>query len=171
MYPHERRMHFLARLIRKEKLNIIVELGVRDGKTYFFLLEKCPGIKLVGIDIWDKIPYRDAKDDLSAWPHSQNELMVRQQAKQYGARAMLLKGLTDEFHENFIDHSVDLIFIDADHTYDAVKKDITNWRPKLRKGGFLTGHDIHWPEVRDAVDELVIYYEVGPDNVWYSQVR
>lgn len=171
MKPHERRMHFLARLIKREKLEHIVELGVRDGATYFFLLEKCPGIKLVGIDIWDKIPYRDAKDNLSGWPHAENERKVREQAKRYGMRAMLLKGLTDEFVDQFIDASVDLIFIDADHTYDAVKKDILNWKPKIRSGGFLTGHDIHWPEVRDAVDEFVIHYEVGPDNVWYTKVR
>ena len=171
MKPHERRMQFLARLIKAERLEYIVELGVRDGQTYFHLLEKCPGIKLVGIDIWDKIPYRDAKDDLRLWPHSENERKVREQAKRYGARAMLFKGLTDDLCDNFHNDSVDLIFIDADHTYAAVKNDIINWRPKLRSGGFLTGHDIHWPEVRDAVDELVIHYEVGPDNVWYTKVR
>ncbi len=171
MKPHERRMHFLARLIKQHSLEHIVELGVRDGQTYFFLLEKCPSIKLVGIDIWDKIPYRDGKDDLTGWPHAENERAVRAQAKRYGMRAMLLKGLTDELCSEFSDNSVDLIFIDADHTYTAVKKDIINWRPKLRSGGFLTGHDIHWPEVRDAVDELIIHYEVGPDNVWYTKVR
>jgi len=170
MKAYERRMHFLARLIKRNDLVNIVELGVRDGQTYFFLLEKCPGIRLVGVDIWDKIPYRDAKDDLKSWPHEDNERSVRSRASKFGARAILIKGLTDDACVQFNNASIDLLFIDADHTYKSVKKDIINWRPKLRKGGFLTGHDIHWPEVKDAVDEMVIHYEVGPDNVWYVQV-
>jgi len=171
MRPRERRWHFLASLIRGCNLIDIIELGIRDGQTYFHLLEKCPLIKITGIDIWAKIPYRDGKDDLKLWPHEENERSVRERAKRFGSRAKLLKGLTDDLCEQFSDASCDLIFIDADHTYDAVSKDIQNWRPKLRKGGFLTGHDIHWPEVRDAVDEHVIYYKVGPDNVWYTQIR
>ena len=155
--PYERRMHFLARLIRREKLEKIVELGIRDDNAYFFLLEKCPGIKLVGIDTRNKVTY------------VKNEPNKR--AERYGARAMLLKGDTDEFVDQFIDNSVDLIFIDIDHTYDSIKIHILNWRPKIRSGGFLTGHDIHWPEVRDAVDEFVIQYEVGPDNVWYTKIK
>ena len=39
------------------------------------------------------------------------------------------------------DGSVDCVFIDADHQYDSVKKDIEAWRPKVRKDGFLSGHD------------------------------
>ena len=170
MDPHERRMHFLARLIKKHNLINIVELGVRSGDTYFFLLEKCPGIRLVGVDIWDKIPYQYSKNQLTDWPNTKIELAVRSRAKHFGMRAMLLKGLTDDVVVGFIDASLDLIFIDADHTYDSVSKDILNWRPKLRRGGFLTGHDIDWPGVKKAVDEHIINYDIGPDNVWYVQV-
>lgn len=39
------------------------------------------------------------------------------------------------------DSSFDLIFIDADHSYNAVREDIAAWRSKLRPGGILCGHD------------------------------
>ena len=39
------------------------------------------------------------------------------------------------------DGIADLVFIDADHTYQAVKRDIQMWASKVRRGGFLCGHD------------------------------
>jgi hypothetical protein len=53
----------------------------------------------------------------------------------------------------YTDNSLDFVFIDAFHTYDAVKEDIGVWMPKVRIGGVLAGHDYDWPEVRRAVDE------------------
>jgi hypothetical protein len=55
-----------------------------------------------------------------------------------------------------IDQLVDIVYIDALHTYDAVKADIKAWWPKIKPGGFLAGHDYHakWPGVIQAVDEF-----------------
>lgn len=53
--------------------------------------------------------------------------------------------------------TADMVFIDADHAYDAVKRDILAWRPVLAPGGILSGHDYHrgWQGVIQAVSELV----------------
>jgi SAM-dependent methyltransferase len=58
--------------------------------------------------------------------------------------------------------SVDVVYIDADHHYEAVKKDILHWLPKVKNGGVLCGHDYDleapqsWPRygVRIAVNEI-----------------
>jgi len=52
--------------------------------------------------------------------------------------------------------SVDLVFLDADHTFKAVCADINAWWPKVKPGGFLAGHDFGHPMpgcegVKDAV--------------------
>jgi predicted O-methyltransferase YrrM len=64
---------------------------------------------------------------------------------------------TNEAVKLFEDDSLDAVFIDADHSYEAVKLDIQNWMPKVRKGGILAGHDYtySWPGVVRAVDELL----------------
>jgi cephalosporin hydroxylase len=46
---------------------------------------------------------------------------------------------------HFAAKSVDFVFIDADHTYDAVKMDLTAWIPKIKPGGIIAGHDYNYP--------------------------
>jgi len=53
------------------------------------------------------------------------------------------------------DNSIDLAFIDGDHTKKGVALDIRNYHPKLRKGGYFLFDDygsIQWPDVKEAVD-------------------
>ena len=47
------------------------------------------------------------------------------------------------------------VFIDASHEYDDVKTDIEVWLPIVKDGGILCGHDLNWPGVRRAVEELL----------------
>jgi hypothetical protein len=61
-----------------------------------------------------------------------------------------------------IDGELDFVYLDADHTYEAVKADIAAWWPKVRVGGTLGGHDYIGIErfgvtfgVIRAVDEFV----------------
>ena len=62
-------------------------------------------------------------------------------------------------------HSLDLVFIDGDHSYDAVVDDIEAWEPKVRPGGVLGGHDfaVNFEGVIRAVTEWVA--REHPDKV------
>lgn len=48
---------------------------------------------------------------------------------------------TDEACKDFEDNSLDVVFLDADHRYKCVKRDIQDWLPKVKSGGLLCGHD------------------------------
>jgi predicted O-methyltransferase YrrM len=37
---------------------------------------------------------------------------------------------------------IDLLFLDGDHSYEAVRQDFEDWAPKIRPGGFLALHDV-----------------------------
>lgn len=74
----------------------------------------------------------------------------------------------------FANQSVDAVFVDADHSYDGVARDITAWLPKIKPGGVLCGHDfhsVHWPGVVRAVQELVpIAKPVNVGTIWMLSV-
>ena len=67
----------------------------------------------------------------------------------------------------------DAIFIDAGHRYEACRADILAWRPLLKSGGILFGHDyghFDWPGVKQAVDELVPNFSIVPEtSIWTTE--
>lgn len=56
-----------------------------------------------------------------------------------------------EAAKDYRDESLDVVFIDACHTYQCVHDDINAWMPKVKPGGFIAGHDIHSDAVKSAV--------------------
>ena len=54
--------------------------------------------------------------------------------------------------------SLGLVFIDADHHGDAVRRDILAWRDHVTPGGIMAFDDYgstRWPDVKPVVDELM----------------
>lgn len=72
----------------------------------------------------------------------------------------------------YADGSVDVVYIDADHSYEAVAADIDAWLPKIRPGGFIAGHDYHdgFPGVKQAVDERLSLWATFCDSSWIARV-
>jgi predicted O-methyltransferase YrrM len=83
-----------------------------------------------------------------------------------------IKETSDDAHM-LIDHPVDFIYIDGLHTYEQIKKDITNYLPII-KSGFIGGHDYHpvWQGIVNGVEELL-----GPpdkifqDTSWIKKIN
>jgi predicted O-methyltransferase YrrM len=74
----------------------------------------------------------------------------------------------------FKDGSLDIVYIDGLHTPDAVKKDIQDWLPKIKKGGYIAGHDFHrkkFPGVVLAVTEMIgSKVKLFKDSSWIKQI-
>jgi predicted O-methyltransferase YrrM len=70
--------------------------------------------------------------------------------------------------DKFEDGTIDFIYIDAEHTYESVKRDLELYLPKLKKGGIIGGHDYHevWPGVCKAVDEKLSPITRFIDTSW-----
>ena len=117
----------------------IVELGAWKGRSSAFLVveakNKSPDINIHIVDTW-----------LGSEEHT--EEMKDNLYQKFKSNMARLDGLykehrmtTNEAVHLFKDESLDGVFIDADHSYEAVKKDIDDWMPKVRKCGILAGHD------------------------------
>ena len=52
------------------------------------------------------------------------------------------------------DDTFDMIYIDADHSYNSVLNDIKKWFSKVKSGGVISGHDYYISDVKKAVDEF-----------------
>ena len=90
-------------------------------------------------------------------------------------RRKVIRKASTEAANDFEDGSLDFVFIDADHTYEAVKADIAAWKPKVKKGGVLCGHDYENTDfpawgVKKAVDGLGVCVDKGDNFTWFIQI-
>lgn len=147
------RKNFLKHIIDINQYKNIVEVGVRDGRTTFYLLDNCECIET----------YYAIDSEIS--------LFYTEEIKtKYKDRLIPIQGLSQNVAKNIPNDSVDLVFIDANHSYQYVKNDIIDYKPKIKSGGLLSGHDIDYPGVNRAVTEMFDYYDVGPNFVWFLKV-
>ena len=128
----------------------MAEVGVRDGRTTFHLLDKNPDLIIYAVD-------------KSIAGFYNNNIKSK-----YGNRLIPIEALSTDGANSIPNAHLDLVFIDADHSYEWVKRDIAAYKPKLKSGGWLTGHDIDFPGVNRAVNEVIQNYDVGTNNVWLT---
>jgi hypothetical protein len=74
---------------------------------------------------------------------------------------------------NYKDEFFDIIYIDASHDYESIKRDIKLWYPKVKQNGFICGDDYinGWPGVIKAVNESFNKInKVGKQQWYYKKV-
>lgn len=143
------REHFILALAKLFGWTNGAEIGVRQGRTLFHIVNQIPALTMYAVD----------RDTSQFW----NE----QIAQQLGHRIKVLEGTSWEMAQHVPDASLDFYFIDAGHGYKSVIKDIDAWTPKVKPTGWLLGHDINFPAVNQAVRDRFPAFEVGSDNVWF----
>jgi hypothetical protein len=142
---------YLEELAKKYGWTRGAELGVWYGKTFFRFLENVPGLTMIGVDNWSRVtPPPTHHIDQHA-----NRDYVISEAEKYHGRAIIMEMDMSKASALIDDESLDFIFIDGDHTYESAKRDILLWMPKVKKTGWITGHDYLYPSVKVAVDELL----------------
>ena len=158
-------------LISEQPYTVFVEVGSWLGHSVSYLAQKVkdkPNIKIYAIDLFDdSYDLRDHKHlDGIRYKLFQNNLMEAN----VNDIVVPIKSISWDGAANFSDKSVDFVFIDADHSYEAVKKDIEAWIPKIRKNGIISGHDYSDPSgVKQAVDEKFNNFQIN-GSCWYSKI-
>ena len=158
---------FLAEMAKKHGWKIGAEVGIWFGKTFFYLLNNVEDLTLYGVDIWlpgDKFIHHADQEE--------NKKQVMEKVLVFGRRGIILEMPSVDAAATIANNSLDFVFIDADHSFDAVCDDIAAWTLKVKSGGFVTGHDWDWESVRTAVEKMLPDVTPGTeenDYVWIWQ--
>jgi len=166
MVKHRPWVVFLAKDLRARK---VAEVGVFTGVLTMRLLKETKA-DVWAVDTWQGVP----GDPLQCYMESKpgdTERRFRRRMREYAGspRLHVMKMDSVEAAARLLEEhgpTFDLVFIDADHSYEAVRADIQAWLPLVRRGGILCGHDYHWPGVRQAVEELLPIHHADPVNWW-----
>lgn len=169
--PGWKRFHFLRHCVETFGWTNGAELGLWEGRTMVYLLANCPHLRMTGVDLWTPQPDNPGPEGYEGWHHESHEAIARRSVRRYGARGRIIKDWTAAAAGQVPDASLDFVFVDADHSEAGCRADILAWLPKLRPTGWMIGHDITWPGVRAAVDELLPGYEIGPDVTWFRPLN
>ena len=75
--------------------------------------------------------------------------------------------------EQFNDSSIDVIFIDAGHSYESVMNDLNSWYPKMKTKSIMAGHDYSstWPGVQKAVNEFFGIPDKIENSCWFKYIN
>lgn len=166
-----KRWSFISKKIKENNWKIGAEIGVGKATNAMNILQSTKIDKLFCIDVWQRTPFYNNRGWTEAM-HKRNESMAIYRLSLFGDRAKIIKLESVKASEKFEDNFFDYVFLDADHSYEGVVKDINAWMPKIKKSGALIGHDYHFPGVRQAVDELlpgVIITDI--DHCWYYEIK
>jgi len=177
MKPSKWRYETLLELIEKNDYSDYLEIGLGVGKTMSFLMQNIsdPDFRFYGIDpyvAYSKLHKKGLKFKQERF--DSNKRVVENIFWSDG-RGRFINEYAHEAAKKFKE-SVDIIFIDGNHTEEFVLQDMKDWYPKLREGGIFAGHDYypaghHYHCVAKAVDQFAkeqdkkVYVE--PDHVWY----
>ncbi len=155
-----------------------VEVGVFKGKMAYQMLKHVPSLTMFLVDRWEPYSKKEQDGDLSAtmahydaeyWRGCRDK--VEKMAAKFGERAQIIISDSAAAARKFADGSLDYVFLDAGHSYDAVKADIEAWLPKIKKRGLLCGHDITRSGVKRAVQDALGDVEKDDDKTWFWRVK
>lgn len=171
-----KRWHILIDIITTNGFKNMVEVGVAHGRNAREILKAIQDWNFLywGIDPYEM--YGDYRGDNNS--RGRKILHNEKMAQKYvfsDNRAELIKEFSEKAAKLFDFNSLDLVFIDGNHSYEYVKKDLESWYSKVRPMGILAGHDYIFEGrhsgVKRAVDEFVIKncikLHLDDDNVWW----
>lgn len=148
----------------------MIEIGSYLGESTILFAQKFN--KIISIDPF--LDNYDMEDEVCKDNYANFDLVYeefKKNTKDYKNITHIRK-LSDDA-VNDITEKVDFVYIDGLHQYEQVKKDIINYMPFVKSGGFIGGHDYlgSWVGVKAAVDELIGKPDlVFQDSSWLKRL-
>lgn len=148
------------------KNGIYAEVGVFQGTFSNFIVDTLLPTKFFVVDFFTGVTGSGDQDGNNFQYCNLDEIYNKMNVD---PRFTVLKGDSSTCISTLEDNSLDMIYLDGDHAYDGVKKDITVAFKKVKNGGWIMGHDYemnmtkakkhYYFGVKQAVDEFCIDYK------------
>jgi len=140
-------LHFLYRILQKFKKDgmTVYEVGAWTGMSTCLIgsvVKGCKG-RMVTVDNF-KGSNDNQAEFLSLVPVRR---LLERNLGRFGLEQVvtIIDGDSADVAGTVEDGAVDFVFVDGDHRYSGVKKDLDAWLPKIKMGGVLAGHDYNYP--------------------------
>lgn len=148
-----------------------IEIGVDKADNALNILKELPVKKLILIDPYT--PY----EDMGYVDCSADYAIARAKLAEYPQVVWLRKTSESASKEFQNEEAVDFVYIDGNHSYEFVKKDLALYYPLIKNNGLIGGHDYippYFESVMKAVNEFaeeakLELHTVFPD--WWFIVR
>ncbi len=132
-----------------------IEIGVARGEFTNYILENTSLNKLYLIDPYVNFAKDEYTDGMNYYDMEFEYNFCRDRLSKYNDRIEFIRKTSDEAISQFIDESIDVIYIDGNHAYKYVMQDLELYWPKLKSGGLLIGDDVY--EYSEDKDVLKIW--------------
>ena len=146
-------------------MSSVAEIGSWKGRSTHAILSGCTTGTVTAIDHFKGTTNEGA---VHAEAHDNDSVYKEfcKNTQQFG-NLEILRTSSLEAAALMEDGQFDMVFLDGDHSYEAVKADIKAWRSKARL--LLCGHDYcaEWPGVKQAVNEEVGLVSLCK-TIWYK---
>lgn len=158
-----RKYYVWETFMKKYQCEYICELGVCKGKNFYEMIKHEPKLA-VAVDSW----IEDGTISRNDGRYSQEELDLQYENFKINVQnkpfVKIYKEYTFDAVKHFEDDFFDLIYIDADHTYEGCLRDMEDWYPKVKKGRFLLGDDYRFSEYRVRFGVIEAVNEFAKNN-------
>jgi hypothetical protein len=89
-----------------------------------------------------------------------------------GLNILPVRNRSDLAVTEFMDNSIDFLYIDGSHLYENVKNDILLYLPKMKTNSIVAGHDWQSEDIRRAVHECFGQDRITLNqNTWIVQLK
>ena len=122
------------------------EIGVNKGYNATYICNIIQPKLLYLIDPWNNF-----FDPASGEIIGEAQYIMTRELLQLFNCCKIIRNTSFNAAQNIKNESLDFVYIDADHSYNAVLSDMILWYPKIRKKGIISGHDFTTTNVGEAV--------------------
>jgi hypothetical protein len=120
--------------------SVVVEIGCYAGESTKILLETGKIDKIYCIDPWAN-DYDNSDESSFKAPMDFVENLFDESIKPFKDKLVKLKMRAEDAFAQIKDSSIDLVYLDGEHTYEANERYLNLYNPKLKPDGFMCGHD------------------------------